>query len=254
LQQVFWNVLKNAVKFTPSQGTIVLTTRESPNGVEVEISDNGIGMTPGEMARSFETFSQGDHALSSSTHRFGGLGLGLAISRVLVEMHKGNISVRSPGRGQGTTFTVCLPLIKQPTSAIGVEPRPAAPAAMEPVGCGTRLLLVEDHDITRATIDRLLTRRGYAVKAASCSKDAVQLAMSNAFDLVISDIGLPDGDGYALMKELRIRHGLRGIALTGYGMEDDIERGRDAGFVAHLTKPVDVQKLAAVLKQMHPMN
>jgi CheY-like chemotaxis protein len=220
----------------------------------VEISDNGIGMTANEMARSFETFSQGDHALSSSTHRFGGLGLGLAISRVLVEMHKGKISVRSPGRGQGTTFTVWLPLIKDPAIANSVEPRAAIPTLPEPGGCGTRLLLVEDHDITRTTIDRLLTRRGYEVKSASCSKDAVQLAMANAFDLVISDIGLPDGDGYALMKDLRKQYGLRGIALTGYGMEDDIERGRDAGFVAHLTKPVDVQKLAAVLKQMHPMN
>lgn len=254
LQQVFWNVLKNAVKFTPAYGRIVVTSREAANAVEIEISDSGIGLTADEMERSFRTFSQGDHALNGNAHRFGGLGLGLAISRVLVEHHGGNISVQSAGRGQGATFTICLPLIKQQPdtngSNAGAVMQTAAPAS----GCGVRLLLVEDHEATRVTLDRLLTRRGYLVKSAACSADALKAAAENTFDVVMSDIGLPDADGYTLMKQLYDHYRLRGVALTGYGMEDDIERGRAAGFVAHLTKPVDVHKLTEVLKQMHPQN
>jgi signal transduction histidine kinase/ActR/RegA family two-component response regulator len=252
LQQVFWNILKNAVKFTPAYGRIVVTSRATADAVEVEISDSGIGLTAAEMARSFKTFSQGDHALNENAHRFGGLGLGLAISRVLVEHHAGKISVQSAGRGQGATFTVRLPLIKQPTDTNGPNASAAIQITTQTNGHGVRLLLVEDHEATRVTLDRLLTRRGYLVKSAACSVDALKVAAENTFDLVMSDIGLPDSDGYTLMKQLRDRYRLRGVALTGYGMEDDIERGRAAGFVAHLTKPVDVHKLAAVLKQMHP--
>jgi CheY-like chemotaxis protein len=178
--------------------------------------------------------------------------LGLAISRVLVELHGGKIFARSAGRGQGATFIVSLPVIKKPAhlngTTLGVTREETAGANRN----GLRLLLVEDHETTRVTIDRLLTRRGYIVQSAACCTDALRLAEMNVFDFVISDIGLPDDDGYVLMKELRQRYELRGVALTGYGMVDDIERARAAGFVAHLTKPVDVHQLAAVLKQWQP--
>ncbi len=115
---------------------------------------------------------------------------------------------------------------------------------------GARILLVEDHEATRTAVARLLARRGYEVEAASTAAEALRLAGEARFDLVISDIGLPDADGYGLMKQLSERHGLRGLALSGYGMEEDIARGRAAGFVEHLTKPIDIRKLEAVLVRL----
>lgn len=255
LQQVFWNLLKNAVKFTPTHGRVSVGTRIAADGcVEIEVSDTGIGLTAEEIGRLFKSFSQGDHATSGSAHRFGGLGLGLAISRMLAELHSGTIVVRSRGRGQGATFTVRLPALK---AADNDAEAPRAGQAKDsqgetPVGRGERILLVEDHDATRVAIGRLLGRRGYRVDLAPNSAEALRLAAENRYALVLSDIGLPDADGYTLMKRLREGYGLRGVALTGYGMEDDIERGRAAGFEAHITKPVDVNKLTAVLAKMLP--
>ena len=247
LQQVFWNLLKNAIKFTPAHGHIAVTTRNVGREIEIEVVDSGMGMTPEEIARSFKSFSQGDHATNGNAHRFGGLGLGLAISRMLVELHSGGITARSEGRGQGSRFTVSLSLAREAVSG-GSTPSDAIPAAANAQsGDGARILLVEDHEATRIAISRLLGRRGYKVEQAVNSAEALRLAAAGKFDLVLSDIGLPDADGYTLMKRLREAYGLRGVALTGYGMEDDIERGRAAGFEAHITKPVDVNKLSAVL-------
>ncbi|MEO6001792.1 MAG: ATP-binding protein [Opitutus sp.] len=250
LQQVFWNLLKNAVKFTPQHGQIILRTNNQGAEIAVQIIDNGIGMTAEEMARSFRPFSQGDHSLNGSTHRFGGLGLGLAISRMLVDLHDGRVTAQSEGRGSGTTFTVTLPLIPSSLSSDPIRQTIPAEPARAPEGQGTRILLVEDHEATRIAVEWLLKRRGYAVLSASTFKDAVTLAQGMSFDLVVSDIGLPDGDGFALMQHLRDTYGLRGIALTGYGMDADVERGRAAGFEAHLTKPVDVNKLARMLGRL----
>jgi PAS domain S-box len=249
LQQVFWNLLKNAVKFTPVSGRVAVRTRTtSDDRVEIEVSDTGLGLTPDEIGRLFKTFSQGDHA-NGNSHRFGGLGLGLAISRMLVELHAGEIAARSDGRGQGAVFTVRLPVWTVAENA-EARARPAAAKGSAAGGRGERILLVEDHDATRMAIGRLLERRGYRVDVATNAAEALRHAVGQRYDVVLSDIGLPDADGYTLMKRLRERYGLRGVALTGYGMEDDIERGRAAGFEAHLTKPVDVNKLAAVLARM----
>ncbi len=254
LQQVFWNLLKNAVKFTPACGRVTVVTRMAADGcVEIEVSDTGLGLTADEMGRVFKTFSQGDHATNGNAHRFGGLGLGLAISRMLVELHSGTIAVRSPGRGQGATFVVRLPAWKASGAkgdSSALRPEEAETATQG--GQGERILLVEDHDATRVAIGRLLGRRGYQVDLATNSAEALRLAAEHRYALVLSDIGLPDADGYTLMKRLREGYGLRGVALTGYGMEDDIERGRAAGFEAHITKPVDVNKLTAVLAKMLP--
>jgi len=245
LQQVFWNVLKNAVKFTPAGGTITVSTQASDGWVDVEITDTGIGMTAEEIARGFRMFSQGDHAADLGAHRFGGLGLGLAISRTLLELQGGQISARSPGRNAGSTFTIRLRLEEKPAAS---EEKPATSnLSPDPGSKGARILLVEDHEPTRFAVERLLKRRGFVVVSSGTAEEALSIADGEKFDLVISDIGLPELDGFSLMARLRDSHGLRGIALTGYGMEEDLERSRAAGFVSHLIKPIDVQKLEAAL-------
>ncbi|HEX2852373.1 MAG TPA: ATP-binding protein [Opitutaceae bacterium] len=263
LQQVFWNVLKNAVKFTPDEGTITVRAGAlSDQGMLViRVTDTGIGMTAPELERVFEAFSQGDHAGSGGSHRFGGLGLGLAISRKVIELHSGKISVVSEGRHQGCTFTIELPLAgrreeraaEPPRRAPAVEipVRPAAPFASAPGDRGA-ILLVEDHVPTRAALEHLLRRRSYRVVTAGTVAEARAAAESHKFDFVISDIGLPDGSGYDLMTELRKHYDLRGVALSGYGMEGDIARSHEAGFIVHLIKPVRVQLLDEALEAIAP--
>ena len=275
LQQVFWNILKNAVKFTPVRGRVRLISRVDVTGTTavVEISDTGIGLTPNELSRVFEAFAQGDHATAGGPHRFGGLGLGLAISRRVVELHDGRISAESPGRDQGATFRVTLPVLPSENDAsapaglvrtapvlppgiivpdpasIQIVPEGAATAPPQD-GHGARILLVEDHTPTRSALEILLIRRNYRVRVAASLTEARACADEEQFDVLISDIGLPDGSGYDLMKELRERHGLAGISLTGYGMEADVSRSRAAGFAEHLTKPVRMQSLDNALARI----
>jgi PAS domain S-box-containing protein len=246
LQQIFWNLLKNAVKFTPNGGKITIETALSESKILVKISDTGIGMTPDEIAGIFNAFSQGDHAAHNG-HRFGGLGLGLSISQKLTEFHSGKIIASSEGRDKGSMFTVELPL-----ATAGEVNGTSAPKPPEETPAGApvkniRILLVEDHEPTRTTLAGLLARRRYDVAAAATAAEARSLAMSRSFDLLITDIGLPDGNGYDLMSELCKKNPLRGIALTGYGMEHDVARSENAGFDAHLTKPVRIQSLEAAL-------
>ena len=247
LQQVFWNILKNAVKFTPVKGKITLETSIKKDGqLLIKITDTGIGMNAAELARVFTAFAQGEHAGGGGSHRYGGLGLGLAISKNLVEMHSGKIAAESAGSKQGSTFTIELPLAQKPK----VSPKtgrahstPTIPANGKTIS----VLLVEDHEITRTVLMQLLTRRNYQVTTADCIARARELAGKNKFDLLISDIGLPDGNGNDLMREFQEAYGLKGIALTGYGMEEDIARGEAAGFVTHLIKPVRIQSLENAL-------
>jgi PAS domain S-box-containing protein len=257
LQQVFWNVLKNAVKFTPRGGRVTIATRvDQPGGrVEVIVSDTGIGMTPEEIGRVFKPFAQGDHAAGGGAHQFGGLGLGLAISQRIVALHHGTMKAESPGRHRGAVFRIALPLW-QPTSVTVVSPPADAPAtalagdAAEPGPARRRVLLVEDHAPTRAALKSLLLRRRFDVVTAANAAEARAVVQQGPFDLFVSDIGLPDGNGYELMREFRERYGLVGIALTGYGMEDDIVRSRQAGFARHLTKPIRIQHLDVALDEL----
>jgi PAS domain S-box-containing protein len=247
LQQVFWNIIRNAAKFTPEGGQVTIRSAvDAARGeVSVRIDDSGIGMTPAEIGRVFNAFEQGDHAGKAGSHRFGGLGLGLAISRMLVELHSGRLEAASAGAGQGSSFTVTLPLAAEATgrAPAGAAGTPLAASPARPL----RILLVEDHEPTRVALLQLLRRRHHDVTAAGSLAQARALFSEPAFGLLISDIGLPDGDGYMLMSEMRARFGTRGIALTGYGMEDDIARCRAAGFVAHLIKPIRVQTLDEAL-------
>jgi len=244
LQQVFWNVLKNAVKFTPEGGLIkVETLVPGDSRLLITISDTGIGMTPEEAENIFRAFSQG-------THLFGGLGLGLAISRALVELHSGTIRAASAGKGKGATFSIELPLItaEQRDKTLRLRSEPAPPPVVVPRQKSAHILLVEDHEPTRRALTQLLLRRQYKVTSASLFTDArAQLEGHENFDLLISDIGLPDGSGYDLMKAFREKFGANGIALTGYGMEQDVERSHEVGFRTHLTKPVRIESLEAAL-------
>jgi CheY-like chemotaxis protein len=251
LQQIFWNVLKNAIKFTPTKGKITIETSNQPAGqLVVRIADTGVGMSAGEIQRIFKAFAQGDHAAGGSSHRFGGLGLGLAISKNLVELHSGKIEASSAGVNQGATFTIVLPLAVDertvPKNLLDLTNRTTEDSSDLPMA-ETSVLLVEDHPMTREVMAQLLRRRKYKVFTADSIAKARDIADKNNLDLVISDLGLPDGNGNDLMDELRQRYGLKGIALTGYGMDEDIARGKAAGFVTHLIKPVRIQSLETAL-------
>jgi CheY-like chemotaxis protein len=249
LQQVFWNVIKNAVKFTPAGGIVSVRTSH-PDGrqdvLAVEITDNGIGIEPEMLDRIFDTFAQEQHG---SAHRFGGLGLGLAITRRLVELQNGRISAHSDGRGKGARFR-----IEMPVSALrpGVAAPPLPPAQTAPAAAPRRILLVEDHEMTRLTISRLLERRGHTVFAARNATEARAMAATINCDLVISDLGLPDCDGHTFMAGLRDAYGLPGLALSGYGAEEDVRRSRASGFYSHLTKPVHIRSLETAIAAAPP--
>jgi PAS domain S-box-containing protein len=245
LQQVFWNVLKNAIKFTPSGGTITIETIAAQQNYVVTIADTGIGMSREELNRIFEAFQQGDH--STAANSFGGLGLGLAISKNLVDLHSGKIEAASQGRGRGSKFTIAFPLAK-PEAMNGRAPSPQKRSNKTTESVGLRVLLVEDHEATRSILARLLTNRHHQVTVAGSVKEAVDLGKRAGFDIVVSDIGLPDGNGHDLFKTI-LQHSPRakGIALTGYGMDDDLALSQETGFSVHLTKPVRIDALDAAL-------
>ncbi|MFL6201653.1 MAG: ATP-binding protein [Thermoanaerobaculia bacterium] len=251
LTQVFWNLLNNAVKFTPEGGTITVRTRdELPGRVVVEITDTGVGIERDVLPRIFDAFEQGEPDV---TRRYGGLGLGLAISKAIVELHGGSIAVRSAGRDQGTTFSVQLPVGPRRLEC-AAAPAPAEVAAMaaapEPPSARLRVLLVEDHSDTAAALADLMRMHGHEVRVAGSVAQALAAAGDGGLDLVISDLGLPDGNGQDLMRQLARQFGLRGIALSGYGMEDDVRRSREAGFERHLTKPVNLEALESAIQQV----
>ncbi|HSH39311.1 MAG TPA: ATP-binding protein, partial [Chthoniobacterales bacterium] len=253
-QQLVWNLLRNAVKFTPRGGSIAIRTADDEDRLRVEVADSGVGIDADELEKIFLPFEQG-----GGEHRFGGLGLGLAIARAIADLHGGTIFARSAGRNRGASFIVEFPGATEPPqgmsdtdahstewlthgSELGEHP-------MRPPG-SLRLLVVEDHESTLQVLSRLLTRAGHSVVTAGTLGDALAAAKEGEFDLVISDLGLPDGTGNELMEILRARHQLRGIALSGYGMEEDIARSRQAGFSTHLTKPVDFPQLQRALREV----
>jgi signal transduction histidine kinase len=255
LQQIFWNILKNAVKFTPDGGSIAVVVRADPAAgrLILTIEDNGIGLTAEELPRIFRIFSQGEHAADGGPHRFGGLGLGLAISRTLAELHAGTIRATSRGRDRGATFVVDLPLAAEsraPATAPTLASAGPGPASAVRARC---ILLVEDHAATRLVLAQMLTGRGYRVlSAGSVAEARACAAQDRTIEALISDIGLPDGNGYDLMAELSAAQPLKGIALTGYGMDHDLAASRRAGFSTHLTKPVRIQLIAEALAAFWP--
>jgi signal transduction histidine kinase/CheY-like chemotaxis protein len=252
LQQVFWNLIKNSVKFTPANGRIVIETfNPSPESIEIRTTDTGIGIAPDKMETIFNAFEQGQ---SSITRRFGGLGLGLAISKAMVAAHGGVIKAESHGKDRGATFSVILDTVAAPVPASsGGRKKPSREAdgkraqAKKPAHC---VLVVDDHVDTCTGMKMMLERRGYRVTVAHSADQAVEKTLHEEFDLVISDIGLPDRSGYELMRELSSTKGLRGIALSGFGMENDVSRARAAGFSEHLTKPINFDRLEESIQNL----
>ena len=252
LQQVFWNLIKNSVKFTEEGERISLaTSNPQPGQIGIEVSDTGLGIEADKLPRIFNAFEQGQ---SSITRKFGGLGLGLAISKAMVLAHGGTITASSPGLKQGAKFTVRLSTIAEPAMLDGESPRNGAQPISAPSSARPpRLLVVDDHEDTCTGLKMILERRGYDITVAYTADQAVEKAQREKFDLLISDIGLPDRSGYELMQEMRGR-GVPGIALSGFGMESDVNRARAAGFSEHLTKPINFERLEEVIQQLLSSN
>jgi len=243
LQQALWNLISNAIKFTAPGGQVTISTGNSPTGsVWVEVSDTGIGFEPESSLLLFKAFEQGGRHV---TRQFGGLGLGLAISSSILAAHDGTLRAASRGPHLGASFTAEWPL--RPVLAATVPPGQAAVPVSDDVR-RTRILLVEDHADTRRTLERYLTSANNDVTSAATAHEALALAERQTFDLVISDLGLPDeGGGLAMMRHLHAVHGLRGIAVSGYGMAEDLAQSRGAGFIHHLTKPIRLEQLKGLI-------
>jgi CheY-like chemotaxis protein len=226
------------VKFTPPNGRVTITTSNDASGqLRVEIADTGMGIEPETLPKIFDAFEQGGRT------QLGGLGLGLAISKTLVEAHKGTITAQSAGRHKGSTFTLVFPTCEkaQAQTASTVSPKVSERQPM-------RILLVEDHEDTNRSLTNLLRRRGYHVQSALNLESALKLSADNEFDVLISDLALPDGSGIDLMRKLSSKS-LFAIALTGFGMEQDIRKSKEAGFHHHLVKPIDLNKLDSLIQE-----
>lgn len=243
LQQVFWNLINNAVKFTSPGGQIAIRTfNDKSERFHFEITDTGIGIEPQRLASLFQPFEQADPSVN---RQFGGLGLGLAISKRLVDLHHGRIEAESRGRSCGATFRVILDTLPQESVAISLNQRVGGKSS-KPL----RILLVEDHQDTRRTLSRLLTHFGHNVVTAENVEGAMDVIGSNNIDVVLCDIGLPDGSGYEVAAHARANGGIKAIALTGFGTEQDVQRSKEAGFDFHLVKPINFQELQTILD--HP--
>ncbi len=243
LQQVIWNLLSNAVKFTPAGGQVALSVRRNGGRAEIVVADSGAGIRADVLPYIFDRFHQADRSI---TRRFGGLGLGLSIVKHLVELHGGQVVAESAGEGQGATFRVALPVgaaapVHAPAAAAAEDHPPVALDAM-------RILLVEDEPDTREFLTRLLEDHGAAVVTAASAEEALSSMVAQPPDLLISDIGLPDVDGYDLIQ--RVRQGfpeqgstIPAIALTAYARPEDRTRALQAGYQTHLAKPVEPSEL-----------
>ena len=252
LQQVFWNLLTNAVKFTPSGGRIDVVMERVNSHVEVSIEDSGMGIKPEFLAFVFDRFRQAD---SSTTRRHGGLGLGLSIVKHLVELHGGSVRVKSAGEGQGSTFVVALPISVLRAEDSGRIERPAFAdvdvSTIElPSLVGVRALVVDDQPDARILICRLIEEHGGRCILAESGAEALTIVAQEDVNILISDIGMPDFDGYELIRRIRSMHlgairNLPAIALTAYARADDRQRALLAGFQMHVSKPVEPRELIA---------
>jgi signal transduction histidine kinase/ActR/RegA family two-component response regulator len=248
LQQVIWNLLVNAIKFTPEGGRVVLSVGRVGADVEIAVSDTGQGLSPDFLPHVFDRFRQGH---GGTARRHSGLGLGLAIVREIVEQHGGTVQAQSPGLGKGSTFTIRLPAIVPVTAEEG----PRALGTQAPVVQrldGLRILVVEDNADNREFLAALLERAGAVVTAAASVEDAFLALDASHADALVSDIGLPDDDGYALIARLRQREAQQGgflpaVALTGYTLPEDRAHVLAAGFQAHVPKPVEPAELTAAI-------
>jgi len=254
LQQVVWNLLVNAIKFTPKGGRVHVTLGRVDSHVQIGVTDTGMGIAPDYLDHIFERFSQAD---SSTTRRHGGLGLGLSIAKHLTELHGGTIAASSAGQGQGATFLVKLPLVPVHHDAdrAATDERMAELDRSLPKAelSGVRILLVEDEADSAEVIRRLLTRSGAHVTLAASMDEALDAVSRATPDVLLSDIGLPEHDGYELIAKLRARPNgqkIPAVALTALARSEDRTRALRAGFQMHVAKPVDSAELVAVVRNL----
>jgi signal transduction histidine kinase/ActR/RegA family two-component response regulator len=244
LQQMVWNLASNAVKFTPEGRSVRIAARRAGERIEIDVEDDGIGIDPEFLPHVFERFRQQD---SSTTRSFGGLGLGLAIVRHLAELHGGEATAESDGNGKGALFRISLPL-HEPGEESAAEEAGAATAALDNLS----VLLVEDESDARDLYQAGLEKSGARVTAVATAAEALQALDDHRPDVMVSDIGLPGTDGYALLREVHRRAGgaLPAIALTAYAAETDRRKSREAGFRLHLAKPVGVAELVRSVRRV----
>ena len=260
-QQVIWNLLSNAIKFTPSGGTIEVRLSVIPPVAQIQIIDTGCGISAEFLPHVFDRFRQAD---ASMTRSYGGLGLGLAIARQLVELHGRTLQAQSRGEGQGSTFTIEIPLISEQLENID---SPIARTSQEinsnslplenlPTLQGLQVLVVDDEDDNREIITLALQEYNVKVITANCAMAAMEIVTQGNLDAIVSDIGMPDEDGYKLIKKIRdweISQGLKpigAIALTAYARDEDRQRAISNGFQMHLSKPIEPHKLALAVSQL----
>ena len=254
LQQVVWNLLTNAVKFTPRLGQIHVTIEQVHSHVEISVTDSGKGIAPEFVGQVFDRFRQAD---ASTTRKHGGLGIGLTIAKHLTELHGGTLQVSSPGPGLGASFTIHLPIMALHSSSetLAAEARDAAADARASRGSldGVRVLLVDDDADSLQTIARILRRNGAEVQTAQSMEEALAAIQAAAPDALVSDIGMPGHDGYELITRLRAMPGGRSIpavALTALARSEDRTRSLRAGFQMHVAKPVDARELVAAVHNL----
>ncbi|MCC8391369.1 response regulator [Paraburkholderia sp. MMS20-SJTR3] len=240
LQQMLWNLIRNAAKFTPDGGHIYVRTRDERMQVQISVEDTGIGIEPEQIGKLFNAFEQGDQ---KTTRQFGGLGLGLAITRALTDVHGGVVTAQSPGAHCGATFTITLPTAAAPAAAPPVvATSPAQPAR------ALTALLIEDHEDTAEVMAQLIRSLGHEVTVVGRVDDALAATQLRRFDLVVSDVGLPDGTGLDFIKAFREHSDAPAVALTGFGTDEDVRRCLSAGFTSHLTKPVNFAQLEKMIE------
>jgi CheY-like chemotaxis protein len=257
LQQVVWNLLTNAIKFTPKGGKVEVLLERVNSHVEITVTDTGQGIKPEFLPYVFERFHQAD---STTTRHTGGLGLGLAIVKHLVELHGGDVRVKSAGEGQGATFSINLPMAVVKHESWPRE-HPASMKAPTIVDCtritleGLRILVVDDEPDARNLIERVLVECKARVFLAHCADDASRKLRRELPDVLISDIGMPDKDGYTLMREVRALAPDQGgrtaaIALTAFARSEDRTRAMMAGYQVHISKPIEPQELLATVASL----
>jgi two-component system CheB/CheR fusion protein len=244
-QQIIWNLFKNAIKFTGEKGAITISSANHlPHILTLSVGDTGIGIEPEIMERIFNPFEQGERSFQ---RRFGGLGLGLTISKSLAQAHGASLIAKSEGTGRGATFLLTMKTAE-------LDEASAKPRALDTLASpgSLRILLVDDHPDTCAALERLLKLRGHTVTAAHNMRGALEIAGASEepFELLISDVGLPDGNGMDLIRYLRVKLPIRGIAISGFGMDSDISKSLEAGFSEHLVKPVKLEKLEAAIARV----
>jgi len=244
LQQIYWNILTNAVKFTPADGSILLRSRNDAQGNFVlEIEDTGIGIEPEARDHIFDAFEQGERSI---TREFGGLGLGLAISKSLVHSHGGGLVASSAGKNAGATFTITFKAVAP--ERIAPTAHPISPKQERAL----RILVVDDHADTRRVLANLLRARGHEIFTAVNVATGLEVLSRESVDVLLSDIGLPDGTGYGLMERAKALQPLTGIAISGFGTAEDVARAIEAGFAHHLVKPVNFNQVEVALARVMP--